>query len=291
MRPWSLFAILFVIAAATTTWAKAPQSNAPPKPIRILYIEGAPRWEFRAVKSYLTRENKAFDLKVLLLDADPDWPAHEKTALSEFPSKKELDQFDVVILGDFDPKQLPKSKENLRNLADFVKDHGGGLLMIAGEHFAPHAYKDTPLADVLPINIVKERQPAEPKEGLTESYRPRADRGGPQASCVPLRCRRKGSPRDLGGTGSHLLVLGGIRGGAERRCWRGIRSRSSRWSLGRRSAKARVCSSASTKPGAGGRSRRASINSGCRRCVIWPIRTPSNPVATLSGGFPHVVAS
>jgi uncharacterized membrane protein len=143
-----------------------------PKPIRVLYVEGEPRWEFRFVKSLLERENKTVNLQVLLLAADVDWLAHDKTAIRQFPPKKELDQFDVVILGDFDPRILPKSKDNLRDLADFVKEHGGGLLMIAGEHFAPHAYKDTPLEDVLPITIVKEHQPPEPKEGLTESYRP-----------------------------------------------------------------------------------------------------------------------
>jgi len=28
---------------------------------------------------------------------------------------------------------------------------GGGFLMIAGTSFAPHAYKDTPLADIMPV--------------------------------------------------------------------------------------------------------------------------------------------
>ena len=35
--------------------------------------------------------------------------------------------------------------EHLKDLADFVTDRGGGLLMIAGERFAPFAYKDSPL--------------------------------------------------------------------------------------------------------------------------------------------------
>jgi hypothetical protein len=148
------------------------------KVIKILYVEGEPRWEFRYVKSLLEREsqrvegNKSFDLRVLLLNADPDWPRQDKSALVEFPPKNELSQFDVVVLGDFDPKTDRKMAENLQNVADFVKERGGGLLVIAGPHYSPHAYKGTALEDVLPIDLRLDRQPPEPAEGLTQPYRP-----------------------------------------------------------------------------------------------------------------------
>ncbi|HEX5270130.1 MAG TPA: VWA domain-containing protein, partial [Gemmataceae bacterium] len=150
------------------------------KVIKVLYVEGEPRWEFRYVKTLLERENqrvegnKSFDLKVLLLDADPQWAEQDKSALVEFPPKNELQAFDVVVLGDFDPQARwgAKANENLQNVADFVKERGGGLLVVAGPHYAPHCYKGTPLQDVLPIDILTERQPAEPPGGLADSYRP-----------------------------------------------------------------------------------------------------------------------
>ncbi|HZT81213.1 MAG TPA: VWA domain-containing protein, partial [Gemmataceae bacterium] len=149
------------------------------KLIKILYVEGEPRWEFRYVKTLLERENqrvegnKSFDLKVLLLDADPDWPREDKSAITEFPPKNELQQFDVVVLGDFDPHRWGgKMNENLQNIADFVKERGGGLLVVAGSRYAPHVYKGTPLQDILPIDLLTDRQPPEPAGGLTESYRP-----------------------------------------------------------------------------------------------------------------------
>jgi hypothetical protein len=43
---------------------------------------------------------------------------------------------------------------------------------VAGERYAPHAYKGTPLEDVLPIDLLTDRQPDERPGGLTESYRP-----------------------------------------------------------------------------------------------------------------------
>ncbi len=149
------------------------------KLINILYVEGDARWEFRYVKTLLEREsqrvvgNKSFDLKVLLMDADPQWAEQDKSALVEFPNKNELQQKDVVILGDFDPHRWgAKMNENLQNIADFVKERGGGLLVIAGEHYAPHIYKGTPLQDVLPIDILTDRQPGEPGGGFPDSYRP-----------------------------------------------------------------------------------------------------------------------
>jgi hypothetical protein len=148
------------------------------KVIKILYVEGQPRWEFRYVKSLLERENqrvegnKSFDLRVLLLNADPDWPRQDKSAIIEFPPKNELQQFDVIILGDFDPRQGPNMAANMQNVADFVKERGGGLLVIAGTHYSPHAYKGTALEDVLPIDLLAARQPPEPVGGLSEPYRP-----------------------------------------------------------------------------------------------------------------------
>jgi uncharacterized membrane protein len=152
-----------------------------PRTVKVLYVENEPRWEFRSVKALLERESarpkddRTIDLRVRLLSAGEDWPAIDRSALAELPSKKELSDYDVVILGDVDPKDKrePKMAEFLKDLAEWVKERGGGLLMIAGSRHAPHAYKETPLHDILPIEVVAERQPAEPAGGLTESYRPR----------------------------------------------------------------------------------------------------------------------
>jgi hypothetical protein len=149
--------------------------------IKVLYVEGEARWEYRYVKNLLEREsnrlegNKSIDLKVLLLDADSDWGTQDRSAVSEFPARSELNQYDVVILGDVNPRpgtRTPKMTEHLQNLADFVKERGGGLLMIAGPQYAPHAYKGTPLQDVLPIDVLTDQQDPEPDAGREASYRP-----------------------------------------------------------------------------------------------------------------------
>ncbi len=146
------------------------------KKIKVLYIEGTPRYEFRFIKSLLEREapgkkkTRTIELKVLLTDADEDFPKQDLTAVADFPpTSEELNSYDVVILGDVDPRHRKLGEGRLRMLADFVRERGGGLLMIAGEEFSPHAYKGTPLADVLPVEPTA--RPAEPEE-RSEGYRP-----------------------------------------------------------------------------------------------------------------------
>src|SRR5207248_7543905 len=91
------------------------------------------------------------------------------------PTRAELNQYDVILLGDVDPSpphDNGRMVQFLKDVASAVRDGGRGLLLIAGERYAPHAYKDSPLRDVLPIDITNDRPPDEPEGGRTESYRP-----------------------------------------------------------------------------------------------------------------------
>jgi hypothetical protein len=128
---------------------------------RVLYVEGYPRYEYRFLKTLLEREsaatraNKTIDLKVLLADADPDYPKEDRSAVEAFPATRDdlFNQYDLVILGDVDPRHPKLGEKHMQWLADFVREKGGGLLAIAGGQFMPNADKDTPLADVLPIEL------------------------------------------------------------------------------------------------------------------------------------------
>jgi hypothetical protein len=129
------------------------------KLIRVLYVDGYARYDYRFIKNLLEREsnrekrNKTMDLKVLLLEADSEYASEDKSALADFPTKEELNSYDVVLWGDVDPKDRKIGESNLRHLADFVKERGGGFLMIAGPRYSPQAYKDSPLRDVLPVQV------------------------------------------------------------------------------------------------------------------------------------------
>src|SRR5262249_4469430 len=157
------------------------------KQIKVLYVEGYRRYEYQYLKTLLEREsarvkgNKSIDLKVLLLDADPDFPKEDRTARSSWPTRfrnvevhkddDDLWSYDVVLLGDVDPEAKGDGKmtEHLKDLADFVRERGGGLLMVAGERYAPRAYKNTPLKAGLPIDVTGDADAEETL--LTETYR------------------------------------------------------------------------------------------------------------------------
>ncbi|MCA9059992.1 MAG: hypothetical protein KDA85_15905, partial [Planctomycetaceae bacterium] len=58
-------------------------------------------------------------------------------------------KFDVIILGDVSPQEL--GNEGIHALQRFVNDRGGTLVAISGPNQMPHAYRATPLADLLPV--------------------------------------------------------------------------------------------------------------------------------------------
>lgn len=131
------------------------------KRTRVLFIEGQPRYDFRFAKTLLEREsdsirgNKSIDIKVLLADADLDYARQDRSAIDSFPSSRDelFNRFDVVILGEVDPHHPVLGEKRLQWLADFVREKGGGLLILCGPQSMPRAYRGTPLADVLPVDL------------------------------------------------------------------------------------------------------------------------------------------
>ena len=123
------------------------------KKVKVLYVEGQdlPRYEYRYLKNAMRRDHTT-EVDVLLATADGTfiWDGTDgKTPLEQFPmNKKEISDFDVVILGDINPVIFTNEQINL--VRDFVRD-GGGLIMIAGEHFAPSEYTQGAWAEMLPV--------------------------------------------------------------------------------------------------------------------------------------------
>jgi len=142
------------------------------KKIKVLYVDGYPRWEYRFLKDGLIRDTETVLAHVLNLDADPQvvqpftkvpgWrPIHR------FPRKREeLFEYDVVIFGDVDWRRLADDDEDaamgiLENLKAFV-DEGGGFVMIAGPYDSPRAYRNTPIRDVLPVVLEQDGEASAP---------------------------------------------------------------------------------------------------------------------------------
>ncbi len=119
------------------------------RPIGVLYIEGYPRWEYRYLKTLLTREG-TFTSSMYLLSADKDFAQEGTRPITRLPeTAKELEPYDLVILGDVDPTYF--SPEQVKLLRDHVAVRGAGLMWIGGDQYTPRAYESTGLANLLPM--------------------------------------------------------------------------------------------------------------------------------------------
>jgi hypothetical protein len=128
--------------------------------LRVLYVEGEPRWEFRYLKTYLERDS-TIELGIVLQSSDDRYAEQDRSALPAFPPGNDgpdgLFRYDVVILGDIDPSFL--NAQQMRDLVEFVTKRGGGLMLVAGELFNPLDLKGTPLEPHLPIRLDDARNP------------------------------------------------------------------------------------------------------------------------------------
>ncbi len=132
------------------------------EPIRVLYVEGMPRFEYRYLRNLLLRE-PSVSLDCVLQSADPEYASEAKNVLPGVPMRRdELWRYDVIMLGDVDPGWFPRSA--LEDIAEFVRDSAkaGAVLFIAGERFMPAAFRETPLAALFPFESDQVR-PADPE--------------------------------------------------------------------------------------------------------------------------------
>lgn len=123
---------------------------------KILYFEGEPRHEVgfarRAVEDdenlQLIVLQRTAENKYLRLSIDS-----AQELLSGFPkTREELFRYRGLILGSVEASHF--THEQLRMIADFVSERGGGLLVLGGRRsFAEGGWAGTPVADVLPIEL------------------------------------------------------------------------------------------------------------------------------------------
>jgi len=119
------------------------------RPIRVLYIEGYPRWEYRYLKNMLIRE-KSIDSSILLLSADRSFAQEGDTPITRLPREaEEWQRYDVVILGDVPADVM--TPQQRKALHDLVSRRGAGLLWIGGPGSTPRSYAATMLSDLLPM--------------------------------------------------------------------------------------------------------------------------------------------
>jgi hypothetical protein len=119
--------------------------------IRVLYVEGKPRWEYRYLRQVLLRDPR-LDVKFLMTEGDRDQALASDRYLVDFPETGDRAfRFDLVIVGDVPASYF--SVVQLERIEELVKEHGGSFLMLAGHRFAPMTYAGTPAEALLPVRL------------------------------------------------------------------------------------------------------------------------------------------
>ena len=123
---------------------------------KILYLEGEPRFELKFIRRAVADDERlqlvtlqrTAEGKFLRLSVDDSLEL-----LGGFPTTRdELYAYRGVILGSIEASFF--SVDQLRMLADFVSERGGGLLVLGGRRaLAEGGFAGTPLADALPMEL------------------------------------------------------------------------------------------------------------------------------------------
>jgi uncharacterized membrane protein len=138
-------------------------------PDRILYVEGEPRPELGFIRRAIATDT-ALQLVALLRSAEKKYlrlGVKDSLELAGgFPAtRQELFTYRGVIIGSIEASFF--SADQLRMLADFVSQRGGGLLALGGRaSLAEGGFRGTPVAEVLPLAL--DRTPRGPEDPAVE---------------------------------------------------------------------------------------------------------------------------
>lgn len=118
--------------------------------LKVLVVESYPRWEYRYLRNALERD-PGVDVNCLLFHPDLDDVGGGRGYIEEFPSEKDLFEYDVVFLGDvgIEPKQL--NLEHVEHLRQLVRNHAGGLVFLPGFRGKQSTLLTTELEELYPV--------------------------------------------------------------------------------------------------------------------------------------------
>jgi uncharacterized membrane protein len=124
---------------------------------KILYIEGEPRHEMRFLRRAVQEDKnlQVVTLQRLAKDQFRRFSVDDSLDLvAGFPkTRDELFAYKGIILGSVEASYF--TGDQLRMLADFVSERGGGLLALGGRRaLGEGGYAGTPVGEVLPVDLV-----------------------------------------------------------------------------------------------------------------------------------------
>ncbi len=137
------------------------------EPIKVLYVEGFLRYEYKYLKARL-EDDPDVGLVSVVRRVSPDVP--EGKGGKEVLSEDTLKNIDVVILGDMEASFI--SQAEYRRLLAWLDGKNHSLLVLGGyRSLGPDGLGKTPLADVLPV-VLAENPPYQLEESFTLKLTP-----------------------------------------------------------------------------------------------------------------------
>jgi hypothetical protein len=125
--------------------------NVIDQPMRVLYIEHWPRWQYRFLRNAFQRD-KRFLTRLVLLTEDPSAPQEDRQAVPLPSTAEEFSKFDAIVIGDVARQDL--APQQWQWIHDCVVDGGAGIIFIAGPAHDPADFLEPPTASLLPFQRV-----------------------------------------------------------------------------------------------------------------------------------------
>lgn len=129
------------------------------EPIRVLYIEGFLRYEYKFLKNRL-EDDPDISLAAVVRRTNPE--NNPPKLHQELITPERLKNLDVVILGDIEASFFTGAE--YQALIRWLEEKGHALLLLGGyRSFGPEGFRATPLAEVLPV-VFADKPPYQSEE-------------------------------------------------------------------------------------------------------------------------------
>ncbi|HKV32788.1 MAG TPA: glutamine amidotransferase [Pyrinomonadaceae bacterium] len=143
-------------------------------PLRLLHVEGEPRWELGKIRESLALNEKNIVLVSLQRTGENKFyrqgVGNQGELATGFPAtEEELFSYDGLVIGSVEAGFF--TADQLRSIEAFVARRGGGLLALGGRlSFDGGKYKGTTIEDLLPVSLTG--GPVDDANSFTPVYKP-----------------------------------------------------------------------------------------------------------------------
>ncbi len=122
--------------------------------LKVLFIDGLPRWDFRFIKNAIRRDNglagRTEETPDVIVETEWRRLSDELKAAALPRTPEDIAKYHTIIIGDASPELIDADFREL--LSEAVREKGVGLIVSAGTQAMPHRF-DKAFQDLLPVKV------------------------------------------------------------------------------------------------------------------------------------------